>query len=465
MRQLFFTLLVLLLGGMATASNAQTPSRPCPVVTGSGGCVGQTSPTIGGSITIGSSTTAAEQPFLAGRVGRGFPVPYFIPSTATTPIAFDVGPSIGALDADTLTGVAWVDICDSISTCTNPEVSGCYESARLGIYASGNIFLGSQHGTCGAYHALLLAKDAGTVCVGCTDAQGTSGPNWLFAVNTNFGGVNPTYALQRNGTDTAWFATAAATSSWFTGTVQDDVAVRGNGGRMFFGSNSSGTAGLPSFIVEAGASGAVGFNGTVSTPIVTLTGTSSAAGTGIHRPATNQLAISTNGTDRFTLTTTTITSTLPITGTTLTLNAIASDSGQTDNTVCIDGSGVTRKGSGTLGICLGTSSARFKTGITALAPGLTEIMALKPKSFYLDKAHGDPTKLMYGFIAEDVVRVLPKLVSKDSLGRPNTADYVGIIPVLVKAIQQQQREIEALIVAFLASVLGLLWLLHTKAKK
>lgn len=124
---------------------------------------------------------------------------------------------------------------------------------------------------------------------------------------------------------------------------------------------------------------------------------------------------------------------------------ISSDATHTDASVCEDTtSHALYSGSGTLGICLGTSSARYKHGITDLAMGLPEIMALKPKAYYLNKDHGDPRKQLYGFMAEDVVKVLPKLVGLDKKGQPNTADYLGMIPVLVKAVQQQQVEIAAL---------------------
>lgn len=127
------------------------------------------------------------------------------------------------------------------------------------------------------------------------------------------------------------------------------------------------------------------------------------------------------------------------------LPLISSDATHTDASICEDTTThALYSGSGTLGICLGTSSARYKHGITDIAMGLPEIMSLKPKSFYLNKGHGDPKKQMYGFLAEDVVKVLPKLVNLDSKGRPNTADYLGLVPILVKAIQQQQVEITIL---------------------
>jgi hypothetical protein len=128
------------------------------------------------------------------------------------------------------------------------------------------------------------------------------------------------------------------------------------------------------------------------------------------------------------------------------LNSIVTDATHTDSSVCQD---TTTHGlyfgSGTLGICLGTSSIRFKKNVVPMVDGLKQIEGLKPVNFnYNDNHHGDPKKLQYGFIAEQAVDVLPNLVGKDSKGKINTFDYMGLVPVLVKAVQQQQVEIAAL---------------------
>lgn len=134
-----------------------------------------------------------------------------------------------------------------------------------------------------------------------------------------------------------------------------------------------------------------------------------------------------------------------ISGAAVLMPALASDAATTDATVCVKSSdGTILKGSGTLGICLGTSSARYKTDIHPLTAGLNEVLALPSKTFYLDKEHGDPMKQMYGFTAEDCAKVLPKLVGFDGEGRANTCDYLGIVPVLVHAVQEQQAQIESL---------------------
>lgn len=128
------------------------------------------------------------------------------------------------------------------------------------------------------------------------------------------------------------------------------------------------------------------------------------------------------------------------------LAGLSSDAGTTDSSVCkVTSTNALAIGSGTLGICLGTSSARYKNNIVDQVDGLAQITALKPKNFYYNAGHGDDgAKQQYGFMAEDVVSVLPKLVGLDKEGKPNTVDLLGMIPVLAKAMQEQQEEIEAL---------------------
>lgn len=131
---------------------------------------------------------------------------------------------------------------------------------------------------------------------------------------------------------------------------------------------------------------------------------------------------------------------------TFALTDIGSDATHTDATICEDTTThILYSGSGTLGICLGTSSLRFKKDVVPMVAGLAEIEKLKPVNFYFnDKKHGDPKKKQYGFIAEDGVKVIPDLVAMDQNGEPNTFDYMGLVPVLVHAMQEQQKRIDAL---------------------
>lgn len=130
----------------------------------------------------------------------------------------------------------------------------------------------------------------------------------------------------------------------------------------------------------------------------------------------------------------------------LTLPNISSDATHTDATLCEDTTSHTVfAGSGTAGICLGSSSLRYKERVVPVGEGLAEIEKLKPVNFYYKQGHGDNgAKEQYGFIAEDVISVLPKLTQLDKDGKPNSVDYLGMTPVLVKAVQEQQTEIDAL---------------------
>lgn len=122
------------------------------------------------------------------------------------------------------------------------------------------------------------------------------------------------------------------------------------------------------------------------------------------------------------------------------LTGIGTDATHTDATVCEDTtSHQLFFGSGTVGVCLGTSSRRYKHDINALEFGLAAIMALKPSTYYLNADQGDPSHEYYGFMAEDMVSVLPALVGLDAQGKPNTADYLGLVPVLVKGEQELKQ--------------------------
>ncbi len=124
---------------------------------------------------------------------------------------------------------------------------------------------------------------------------------------------------------------------------------------------------------------------------------------------------------------------------------ITTDSGHTTSTICQDTT--THQyyfGSGAAGICAGTSSLRFKHDVRPLEAGLAEVMRIEPIVYRYNEGVGDPNKDLYGFAAEQVIEVLPKLVGLDDAGRPNTVDWAGMVPVLLRAIQEQQRKIEAL---------------------
>lgn len=128
------------------------------------------------------------------------------------------------------------------------------------------------------------------------------------------------------------------------------------------------------------------------------------------------------------------------------VSGITSDSGKTDATICEDTTvHQLYSGSGTLGICLGTSSARYKHDINSLGLGLNEILKLKPVTFYYKNGYGDNgARLQYGLIAEDVRSIVPNLVALDDKGEPNSVDLLGMTPILINAVREQQNEIKVI---------------------
>lgn len=130
----------------------------------------------------------------------------------------------------------------------------------------------------------------------------------------------------------------------------------------------------------------------------------------------------------------------------LVLTAITTDATHVTASLCVD---TTSKavffGSAALGVCLGTSSARFKNINGKVKDGLAEIMRLETVDYRYKPGTGmDPDHDLYGFTAEQVYTVMPKLVGLGKDGEINTIDMVGMIPVLVNAIKEQQAQIEAL---------------------
>ncbi|MBU6204588.1 MAG: tail fiber domain-containing protein [Bacteroidetes bacterium] len=112
-----------------------------------------------------------------------------------------------------------------------------------------------------------------------------------------------------------------------------------------------------------------------------------------------------------------------------------------------------------------TSDIRLKTNVQAYQHGLAAVMSLNP-STYEYKHEGLyrymrlPEGKQIGLIAQDIEAVIPELVQEtqfnaiekqDGEHQPESVhieyksvNYIGLIPVLVSAIQEQQEQIEAL---------------------
>ncbi len=98
------------------------------------------------------------------------------------------------------------------------------------------------------------------------------------------------------------------------------------------------------------------------------------------------------------------------------------------------------------------SDERLKQNVTPLTAGLSELMKLQPVQFqWKEDVAGSNTKTQYGLLAQQVSVVMPTLTSHlvglasaEAPDGPWRVDYMGMVPVLIKAIQEQDAKITAL---------------------
>lgn len=90
------------------------------------------------------------------------------------------------------------------------------------------------------------------------------------------------------------------------------------------------------------------------------------------------------------------------------------------------------------------SDALAKTNILPIKYGLTTLNKLRPVNYnFIKDPTGDPNKLELGLLAQEVELVMPELVRMDKEGN-KLLNYTGLIPVLIKSIQELQLEITEL---------------------
>jgi hypothetical protein len=95
------------------------------------------------------------------------------------------------------------------------------------------------------------------------------------------------------------------------------------------------------------------------------------------------------------------------------------------------------------------SDMRLKKNIQPMSNMLNIVMELQPKTYQLI-SDNNPNNISYGLIAQDVENVLPGIVSVfngddgDGIKDLQMLSYTELIPILIKAIQEQQKIIEDL---------------------
>ncbi len=117
-------------------------------------------------------------------------------------------------------------------------------------------------------------------------------------------------------------------------------------------------------------------------------------------------------------------------------------SGGATGIVKLDVQGVTR----TAGFFI-TSDRKFKKDIKPIESSLEKVLALDGRTYnwrneeFKDKNFGN--ELQYGFLAQEVQKVIPSLVIQSENG-DLAMNYIGLIPVLIEAMKEQQTQINEL---------------------
>ena len=107
----------------------------------------------------------------------------------------------------------------------------------------------------------------------------------------------------------------------------------------------------------------------------------------------------------------------------------------------ITGSAVYVTSAGRLGVL--ASSERYKTAIAPMGAQTDRLELLRPITFHLKS---NPTgALQYGLIAEDVAKVYPELVTRDTNGKIQGVRYDELAPMLVNEVQRMKAQLNEVV--------------------
>jgi hypothetical protein len=110
------------------------------------------------------------------------------------------------------------------------------------------------------------------------------------------------------------------------------------------------------------------------------------------------------------------------------------------------------------------SDMRVKTNVNIINDGLQKVMAMRPVSYDFHSGRtikngvvkfteNDRVVKTIGFLAQELAKVVPEavIIPKDPANELYNVSYATVVPVLTKAIQEQQAEIEQLKAALAVS--------------
>lgn len=243
-------------------------------------------------------------------------------------------------------------------------------------------------------------------------------------------GSAPTFQCFTSGGTCAgfWFADAGHTTA----------------NQIFFGSDGTTSNLFRVGFFGTGGSGtnSFGFSGATGSVYLNVGGSVGVNATAYNVAPSNTLYV--NGSSSFNTTSTTGTA-INSSGTVF-MASLSADTATTDRTLCQNTStNQIMTGTGTLGICLGTSGHQFKTDFTPLTIGVDDLMKIDFQNFRYRNGYGDDgARLQYGTTAQNIEGAIPDLVRYDATGTPINYDSGALLFIGLHAIQQVKAEINEL---------------------
>jgi Chaperone of endosialidase len=86
------------------------------------------------------------------------------------------------------------------------------------------------------------------------------------------------------------------------------------------------------------------------------------------------------------------------------------------------------------------SDARLKTDIKDMPYGLEQVIKLRPVTYKWKDGRSDKKQL--GLLAQDVESVVPEVIGHSGNSDMLSINYTALLPVMIKAVQEQQKVIE-----------------------
>ena len=107
---------------------------------------------------------------------------------------------------------------------------------------------------------------------------------------------------------------------------------------------------------------------------------------------------------------------------------------------------------GYTGALLNASDRKIKTDIQGIDPQIENLMNIKIVSYRFKeeyREYGFSNEVQFGLIAQDLQKIFPSMVKNKHLPSKSgdgmniyMVDYVKLIPILIKSVQEQQKQIE-----------------------